>query len=265
MANWIRHPWTPQSTAEDRITWYETNIPGFSTWKTNNIVTIDQSTANKDIFIFQPTTTSTNYVTFTLQTLNSATSAAANDAKFCYNRTSSSMNSIFTSAMSRVSSTYWPPTESNCPLYIDTLALDKVTFVRVTFEQIRSFVMIGIFNGKLLENNTDKTLIYIGGTLNSASYPADASTRKSGFAYDDGGTGQETTMIQTCVPYIVADDKTLTKYIVNPYYIGGIDAGIYTIAGPASDKLPPFMSIVIDGQEYMTLGQRLVVPVTYPV
>lgn len=271
MANWVRHAWDGISALADRMTWYANNIPNFATLydSTNNegIIRISQTT-NADTFDFYPKAEMTDgYVRFTLGSLGSTTGATFSPT-LAHNNTSTTQNFFGTTSASRVTGANILPTEASCKMYMDTLSLSNDDLlIRFTYEQVRVFGLIAILHGQDLQNNTTKNFLFTScSRTTSTSYISDFMEGRSLFITESGYWTQADATINNVVPYTndaTANVSLLTNYLLEEHIVDGITSKIYKIYGPNAIQLPPFVPMFINNQEYMTLGQGLVIKIEY--
>lgn len=268
MANWIRHAFQGSSSLSDRMTWYANNIPNFSILydSTDNegIIRITQESIT-DTFDFYPKTAMTDgYVRFKFASLGATTSASFQPNFVHNNGTDTKTLSSSTSARS----TSIAPNETSCPLYFDTLLLsNNDLLIRTTYEQVRSYGLIAILHGSQIESDVAKNLLFVScSRTNSTAYPSDFMCGKSAFISEDGAWTAADATIANCMPYttdMTANGSLLTNYLLEEYIFDGISSKVYKIYGPNAILLQPFIPMFINGQEYMTLGQGLVIKIEY--
>ena len=268
MANWIRHAFQGSSSLSDRMTWYANNIPNFSTLydSTDNegIIRITQETAT-DTFDFYPKAAMTDgYARFKFGALSSTTAATFQPNLVHNNGTDS--KTLFSVASARCTTIV--PSEVQCPLYLDTLLLsNNDLLIRTTYEQVRSYGLIAILHGSQIESDVAKNLLFVScSRTNSTAYPSDFMCGKSAFISEDGAWTAAEATINNCMPYttdMTANGSLLTNYLLEEYIFDGISSKVYKIYGPNAILLQPFVPLFINGQEYMTLGQGLVIKIEY--
>lgn len=272
MANWIRHAFQGSSSLSDRMTWYANNIPNFSTLydSTDNegIIRITQETVT-DTFDFYPKAAMTDgRIQVKINSAGSTSSATFCPVNVVNNNATATL--FGSSTGSRYTTTSWMPNEASCPLYLDTLLLSNDDLlIRFTYEQVRAFGLIAILQGQQIESGVAKKfLLTTVSDSTSPSYPNNCLNKKMIILLEDNywnyasGTNPSTYGLPFTTD-MTANGSLLNNYLLKEFIIDGVSSKIYEIYGPSAAILPPFIPIFINGQEYMTLGQGLVIKIEY--
>lgn len=272
MANWIRHAFQGSTSLSDRMTWYANNIPNFSTLydSTDNegIIRITQETVT-DTFDFYPKAAMTDgRIQVKINSAGSTSSATFCPVNVVNNNTTATL--FGSSTGSRYTNNYWMPNESSCPVYLDTLLLSNDDLlIRFTYEQVRAFGLVAILQGQQIESGVAKKfLLTTVSDSTSPSYPNNCLNKKMIILLEDNywnyasGTNPSTYGLPFTTD-MTANGSLLNNYLLKEFIIDGVSSKIYEIYGPSAAILPPFIPIFINGQEYMTLGQGLVIKIEY--